>query len=285
MGPKNQGYIQLFIYSVLAGCIGIFVKLTHGMGAFEVLFFRAGIAAISILLFIIVQRRFSEISPVDAPRTLLIIAMQGLNLGLYFWALQYISVSNAVFLLYTAPVFSAILARVFLNEKIEKDTLIGIAAAIAGIVLIVNPSTISFGSEQLLGNLLGLGAGFFYAAMAVAAKPLLQKVSGYYMVFWQYFGIAMACAFSLTPSTFAAAAVNWWQLLGLGVLCTAIGYVLFMNGIRVVKAQHVFIITSSETIVATALGALILNEIPSWLALAGAALILYGAYRITRKSR
>ncbi len=281
---RAHGYARLLAYSALAAFIGIFVKLMSGIAPIEILFFRMAVAGVCVAAFVLVRGKTSELSLVELPRTLLVVVFQGLNTGLYITALQYVPVSNAVFLLYTAPVFSVILARVFLNERIEPRTILGIAAATVGTLLIVNPSSLALGSDALLGNLLALGAGFSFAAMAAVSKSLSQKVSSAYVPFWQYIGVAAFCIFFLSPSSLSAGIANWWQLLGLGFLSTAVAYILFMQGVKLVKAQHVFIITSVETVFATGLAALILHEMPSWLALLGAAFILAGAYAITKGS-
>ena len=86
-------------------------------------------------------------------------------------------------MLYTAPIFSVVLAKYFLKEKIEKKTLWGLFLAVVGIAFILDPRTFSFSSRETIGNLLGLCSGFSYAMMALIAKPVLKKVSGYYVAF------------------------------------------------------------------------------------------------------
>jgi len=40
---------------------------------------------------------------------------------------------------------------------------------------------------------------FFYAAMALTAKPIMKKKSGFYTAFWQYFVISLMFLFFVRP--------------------------------------------------------------------------------------
>ncbi|HLC69361.1 MAG TPA: EamA family transporter [Candidatus Bilamarchaeaceae archaeon] len=282
MGEERRGYLELILYSVFAGVVGVFVKLVENLDTYSLIFFRAGIAAIFILLVILFQRRIKELGIVHSGKTLLVGIFQGLSIFLYFTSLLQTTVSNAVFLLYTAPIFSVILAKFFLKEKIEKETLIGIFITLLGIIFILDPTTFSFDSNQTIGNLIALGSGFFYSAMALTAKPVLKTKSGYYVAFWQNIIISLMFILFLKVNPVSAISTNWWQLGIIGILSTGIAFILFMEGVRKVKAQKIFIVTALEPLAGTVLALILLAEIPSILTIAGAILILYGVYRTTK---
>jgi drug/metabolite transporter (DMT)-like permease len=203
-------------------------------------------------------------------------------IALIMSALRLTSVSNALFLLYTAPVFTVLLARTFLKEAITAKTALGIALALVGIFFIVDPTNLSLQSTHTLGNLMALGAGLALAAMTVAAKPLSQKVSGYYIVFWQYLVITVLALPFVRPAMLDAVLVNWWQLGGLGVICTGIAFLWYMRGVRSVPAQHVLIVASLEPLVGSLIAAVFLREAITHLTLLGALFIMAGAYGVAR---
>ena len=68
----------------------------------------------------------------------------------------------------------------------------------------------------------------------------------------------------------------------MGVLCTGIAFVLFMEGLKRVKAQKVLIVATVEPLAGTLAALLVLKEVPSFLTIIGAVLIIYGVYRVTR---
>ncbi len=283
MKSEQRGYVELIIFSLLAGTVGTFVKLIQNMDVYTILFFRAAIATLFIFGVVLFRKNIKELYLAYPFRTFLVGFIQGLALFFYFASVLKTSVSNAIFLLYTAPIFSVIFAKIFLKEKIEKETIIGIIVTLAGIIFIIDPRTFSFSSGQTLGNLLGLASGLFYSAMALTAKPLMKNKSGYYVAFWQYLVISVMFLFFLNIKSSAVIAVNLWKLLVIGIICTGIAFILFMEGARKVKAQKIFIVTSLEPLAGTIFALFVLNEIPSPIAIIGGVLILYGVYVTTSK--
>lgn len=275
----NNGYLELIIFSILSGTVGVFVKLSHNLDVYTIIFFRAIIAALFILLVVIIQKKLSELSIVSPYKTILVAVLQGLSFLCYFAAIIKTSVTNAVFLLYTAPVFTIILARIFLKEKIQKKTIIGLLITLAGIIFILDPRTFSFSSAETVGNILGLAGGFFYASMTITAKSVMKKTSGYYMAFWQYLIISILFVFFLKKQPASNILINWWILLIIGIVCTGIAFLFFMSGVKKTKAQEIFIITALEPLSGTTFAIIILREMPTIMIIIGAALILFGVYR------
>lgn len=285
MKTELKGYFELTIYAILAGAVGVFVKLVNGLDANSIVFFRAIIATVFILIAVISLKKLKELYIFQPKRTLLVGVFQGLSIFLYFSAILSTSVSNAVFLLYSAPVFSVIMAKFFLKEEIEKETIIGIFITLLGIIFLLDPTTFSFESNQTIGNTLALGAGFFYAAMAMTAKPITKTKSGYYLAFWQYLIISAMFLIFIKTESLDRILPNWWQIGIIGILCTGIAFILFMEGIKKVKAQKIFIITALEPLSGTILALIILKESLSIYTIVGALLILYGVYRTTKPKK
>ncbi len=282
MSVSKHGYLSLVYYALCNGFVGVFVKLTHELDTLSLVFFRAAIAAVFIGLVCVLLRQGGALRLQDPRTTLLVGLLQGMMMALIMGALRRTSVSNALFLLYTAPVFAVWFARVFLKEPIAATTWPAMGLAVLGVLCIVDPRTLSLDAHHALGNLMALGAGCLLAVMTIVAKPLAQKVSVYYIVFWQYLVIAvLALPFLRMPAP-AVVLSNWWQLAGLGVVCTGIAYLWYMRGVRSVPAQNVLIVATLEPLVGTALAAVILREAYSYLTLVGAVFIMIGAYGVTR---
>src|SRR3989338_5256944 len=283
MQPEQKGYLELIIFSLLAGTVGTFVKLIQSMDVYTILFFRAGIATLFIFAIVLFRKNLKELYLAYPFRTFLVGFIQGLALFFYFASILKTSVSNAIFLLYTAPIWSVIFAKLFFKEEIKKETIVGIIITLAGIIFIIDPRNFSFNSSQTLGNILGLASGLLYSGMAMTAKPILKKRSGYYVAFWQYLIIAIMFVFFLNIKSSNVIVENWWKLLVIGIICTGIAFILFMEGVRKVKAQKIFIVTSLEPLAGSIFALFVLGEIPSSFAIIGAALILYGVYVTTSK--
>lgn len=282
-GHKHQsnGYLELILFSIFAGIVGVMVKMVKGLDVNTIIFFRASIAVVFIFIVVLFMKRAKELSLQYPVQTMLVGVFQGLCFVFYFGSIMQTSVSNAIFLLYTAPIFTVIFAAIFLHEKIEKETIIGMLITLAGIIFILDPRTFSFNSTQTIGNLFGLLAGALYAAMAVTAKPLMKKVSGYYVVFWQCVITALMFIFFVRIESTAVLISNWGKLLIIGIVCTGIAFILFMQGLQKVAAQKVFVITALEPLAGTIAALIVLSEMPSYMTIIGAVLIIYGVYRMT----
>ena len=64
--------------------------------------------------------------------------------------------------------------------------------------------------------------------------------------------------------------------LWLGAVPTALAYILFAHGLRVLPASEVATLPLAEPVTAAALGAIVLGERPGALAVAGIALVIAG---------
>ena len=105
-----------------------------------------------------------------------------------------------------------------INKGWKLETIVGIFITLAGIILVPDPRTFYISSKETVGNLMGLCAGFCYAAIALSAKPVLKNTSGYYAVFWQHLIGTIMFLFFIDAESFYGLYANWWQLLVIGIL-------------------------------------------------------------------
>ena len=77
----------------------------------------------------------------------------GLANPLFIVAMTHTTVANALFTISSAPLITAVLARVFLKEKITRSTVIAVLIAMSGIALMVGDGVVS---GAVFGSLLSL---------------------------------------------------------------------------------------------------------------------------------
>jgi len=134
-------------------------------------------------------------------------------------------------------------------------------------------------SVSLPGVALAVTAGGAYATYTLAAKRLLASGHAPETVMAAAFGLG---ALALTPVL--AASGPGWLLHGdgirlalfLGVVPTALAYVLFARGLRRLTASETATLTLAEPLTAGALGAIVLAEPLTAMSVAGAGLVLAG---------
>ena len=172
----------------------------------------------------------------------------------------------------SGPVFAGLLAR----EPLTPRWTIATTLAVAGVALLVAAGS---GAEIDPGGVaLALGAGLSYATYTVAAKRLLAA-HGPEAVMARLFGfgaVLLAPVLIVNGLGAVGSAGGVAMVVFLGVVPTALAYVLFARGLRHLPAGEVATLTLAEPVTATALGVLVLAERPGAVALLGVALVLAG---------
>ncbi|HKW94780.1 MAG TPA: EamA family transporter [Methylomirabilota bacterium] len=227
--------------------------------------------------------RDPERRPWPAVADLPLCATLGLAMAAYqvcfFRAVTLIGVAAAALLaICSAPLIIAILAALFLGERLLPLVRLSLGMAVAGTaLLVIGPRGLGeIAGHFGLGALLALGAGVSYAVYAVAAKGLLARVTPLAVSALTF---ALAAVF-LAPALLAEAAparaiaTGWPLLLYLGLGPTAVAYALFTTGLRRVPATAAGIVSLLEPLTATTLGLLVFGERLGAIGVTGAALLL-----------
>jgi len=277
--------VLLTIYSLLTGLGGYFVKITHGINAQQILFFRAFFASIFLIGVAVFSKKIKELKFRYPVNTVLMALVQGLSIFFYYLALERTSIANSLLLLYTAPVFSVILSAIFLHEKIESKTLFAIIFSFLGVLIVTDPSKIRIDPQQFYGSLFALLGGFFYSAMAISSKSLTHKTTPLYAAFWQYFLIFLIWFFLALPIKVSLIKTNLIPLLYLGWMAGGLAFLLYMKGIKMVKGQIIQVITMLEIPVGALSGVILLNEKLTSNTIIGGILILFGVFIVSSKNK
>lgn len=194
----------------------------------------------------------------------------------FFAGVQSIGVATGTLLtIGSGPVFAGLLAAVLLRERPEASWLVATGLCVAGLGLLSGAG----GDVRPLGVLLALGAGLAYAAYTVAAKHLMSAGRGSSEVMASAFGLG---GLLLLP-VLATQPLGWLATPGgvalagyLGLVTTALAYVLFGRGLAVLPAGPVTTLVLAEPLVATALGVGLLDERLGAAGATGALLVLAG---------
>ena len=195
----------------------------------------------------------------------------------------HISSSLAAILVATVPLFVALLATRFdHSERPTVTRLVGMLIGLVGVVALVGID-IGGKGDELLGALAILLVAFLYAIGPMIVKRRLSDVDPLGPVAASL-GIAalLVTPFALvslpdsTPSadTFASIAV-------LGLLCSALAFLLFFRLIAEIGPGRATVITYINPVVALALGVVVLDESITTGVVVGLLLILAGSWLST----
>ncbi len=84
---------------------------------------------------------------------------------------------NTALIIATVPIWTAILAHVFLNEKLRLFAWIGLLIAVIGTVIVAFQKGVSTETRHLWGNLVVLAAALLWAGGTIYSRPLLNRIS------------------------------------------------------------------------------------------------------------
>jgi len=181
----------------------------------------------------------------------------------FFWAIDTTTVAVAIVVVYLGPVAIAALSPKILGEPLRASSLISLAVALGGVILVARPH----GGATLEGVIAALVAAATFAAMVLIGKPAAQAVGGLKLA-----GLQMTVA-ALVSTPWAMSALpeiasHWWQISILGIGLTGIGLVIYWSLISVLPVTTIAITSYIEPASAVVWAAVFLSEpgdLWSWL--------------------
>jgi drug/metabolite transporter (DMT)-like permease len=202
-----------------------------------------------------------------------------------FLALDLTTVGRSSLIMYSMPVWFAVLAHFGLGDRITRPKAIGLALAFAGCALAIffRPDT---GEASLAGDLCALGAAWGWALTAfVARRPVMRAVGPEMQLFWM---VLVSAPILVVASLFFGPLIRNLQpvhLLGLvfqSSVVVAGGFIAWLWLLSVYPSSTVASFSFLTPILALGLGAVILGESVTWPILAALALVAAGIVLINR---
>lgn len=253
-----------------------FVLAKAGLGQFPPIFllaFRFAIAAVVMVW-------FAPLPRAEMPRILIISVVAGaLSYSLTFMALRDIDASLGTILIQLEGPLAALLAVIFLKEKITWLRGFGIFIAFVGAVIIAGQPRLE---GSLLPILMILGGGVTWASGQVLAKTV-SHIGGFRLMTW--------IAVLVTPQLFVASFLfeqdhlavlqaadwkGWLIVLYLGLGMTALGYSIFYRLIGRYSVNQVSPILLLFPAIGVVGSMAVLGEQPTLVTLVGGGVVVTG---------
>ncbi len=192
-------------------------QLQTTMSAFEILFFRSLIGVLAVLPFII-RNGFRDIRATNIKFHSLRAVVQFSAQICWMYGILYLTLSDLTAIEFSVPVFTAVLAVIFLGERMWRHKWIATVIGFAGVLIILQPEGSAFstaGFVMLLGSALYSGSG-------ILVKYLTRTETPQGIIFWMN---SMQLPLGLLPAIFifdwvtpGLADIPWilaWGLAGL----------------------------------------------------------------------
>ncbi len=196
---------------------------------------------------------------------------------------QHVDSSIAAIVIAACPLIVAVLAIWFdHSERVQGLRLAGLFVGFSGVVVLVGVN-LAGSSDEIIGVLAFLGVALGYSIGPMILRRHLAELNPLVVV-----GAALGVASLMlapigisTAPTPAPPATEVISIVVLGVLCTAVAFVIWNRLILEIGAGRALVVTYINPVVALGLGMIILDESPGAGAFAGLILILAGSWLST----
>ncbi|KPU83151.1 membrane protein [Psychromonas sp. PRT-SC03] len=275
--PVGARYMLLsaFAFALMSSCVKL--VSTYGIPVFEIV---AARAIVSVLIsYTDVKRK--KISLWGNNKILLISRGLAGTLALFFiyYALSTLPLAEATLLQYLHPVFTAILAIIFLREKIQLSTVLCISCCLLGLLLIVGTGFASGDAHSLPP--LSVAAAILGALCSAIAYIMVKRLStteDSSVIIFYFPLIAFPIAAILLGSDFVMPNTEALFLLLFVGIFTQIGQVGLTKAMQTEEASKATAYSYIQVVFSIAIGWLFFHESPSIWTLLGGTLIIIGAF-------
>lgn len=276
---KPRYLLELILLAALWGASFLFMRMgAPEFGPVALIALRTGIAALFLFPFILASRKLAQIRP-NAGRLLFVGAVgNALPFCLLSYATLSVSAGYASILNATAPIFAAIVAWVWVGDRLSMTGLAGLFLGFIGVVVMVFDDQGNSADVPVMPVLAGVLATFCYGLGANFSKQKLNHIHPIASAFGSQLGAALTLLpFSvwLWPSKMPGADA-WMAVIILGVASTGIAFILFFRLIANVGVHKTISVTYLIPLFAMIWGMIFLQESITLLMLVGGALILAG---------
>jgi drug/metabolite transporter (DMT)-like permease len=287
----NLGIKYMLFASFLFAIMGAFAKLAaEHMSSLEVVFFR-NLFGVFIIGYTIFKTRTKNIG--GKPFLLFFRGFMGFaSLLAYFYNIAHIPMGDAVTYSKTAPIFTAIFAWIFLNEKLSLSSWIAIFLGFIGIVFIAQPSGVGFSKYDLLGIFSGIGAAFAYTSVRelrnyydtkviVLSFTLVGTIGPMILFILSKYFYIDELDFMMGEFVMPSGVV-WIYVIGLGILGTLSQYYM-TKAYGEAKAGIVSAVSYTNILFSIIIGVMLGDAFPSLLTTLGIVLIVAAGVMVAKE--
>jgi len=272
---------------ILWGSVFPLTKISlRDFAAFDIAFYRVIFASFAML--ILSFRKLGEVKlRKEDVRRLIPLSLCGVIAFYTFlnFGMSYSTPIKASFLVCTYPLFVVLMAPMVVHEKLNLDKVIGVCLGLVGAYLIIGGGQLIdiFDPHTIRGDLILLLASISYAFYPLLTKRLFLTVSlTAEYVTTNIFAFAVPpflilSAISSSPLTIVqASSISVVSVVWLGVMGSAVAFLAFNKGLKVLKASTSVIGLLIIPVVSTILSYIIVGEEITTYKMLGGILVIVG---------
>jgi drug/metabolite transporter (DMT)-like permease len=276
---SNRDRIDLLLLAAVWGFSFLFMRVAvPEFGTFALVELRVGIASLFLVALLALQGKLARLGENKGRMVLLGAVNSAIPFSLFAFAAYFITAGTAAVLNASAPLFAAVVAYLWLKDRMTPARVAGLAIGFSGVVVLLwdkiafngNGTSWALAATLVASLCYGIAANYTKkhfagtdptvnaAGSLIGATLLLLPMS---IVYWP----------QTTPSL-----VSWGSAIGLGVVCTAFAYILYFRLIERAGPTKAIAVTYLVPVFGMLWGGLFLGETVSAGMLIACAVILFG---------
>jgi len=289
-----RGYIFVALSGILSGLLvfGGQIFINQGLSVYEISILPYLIVSLVLLPFFLSSKKYR---PKGNP---LIWILYGISSGATI-LLQYgalilgVPVAIVVLLLYTQPLWTLLISRLFLKEKITKRGVFACILVFLGVVILVNPFNVA-GVKNYLGIVVALVGGLTLSGWIVLGSFVSKKNN--HPISIKFTETTLAIIFilllypvlasikhpELTNLSFILSAKIWIYLALYAIFAILINHIFYYIGAKKILTVSAGVIMLLEPIVAAILSVIFLKQALTANLIIGGILILAANYLVIK---
>ena len=205
----------------------------------------------------------------------------------FYAAVNHLPLAEATVIHHISPILTAVIAALWLGEKLEGRVLLGMTLAFAGVVMIAQPTTL-FGVEAHTADvpwryvLVGV-LGALFASFAYAAVRKLGATEPPILVVFYFPAVAVPVSLPFAISEWVWPDAEGWLLLVSVGAATQAAQLALTKGLARERAGRATSVGYLQIAFAVAFGAALFNQVPGPWSWSGIALVISSVFFAQRR--
>ena len=287
---KTKAFIYIVVAGLLWGTSGLFAHYMtpYGFHPLQITAIRGTVSLFVMLAFVLLFRR-SALKV--KPKQLLLYALCGaclyLTAAAYFTAMQMTSVSTAVVLMYTSPIYVVAVSVAFFGERMTVSKLFSVLGMLVGCVLVSGALTgLAF---DVLGIVIGVFSGITYAGYNIFSKLAMRggdsslSLTVYAFLFMSLIACIVSPPWEIVLVAAKAPLETLPLCIGIGIVTFILPNFLYTTALGELPAGIASALSIVEPMAATVFSVIVLGDSIDLFAGVGIALILLATVMLGRE--
>ena len=287
----DRGVLYMFMASFFFAIMGAFAKLSsESMSSLEVVFFR-NVFGVALVGYAVYKRPMKQAG--GKPWLLFFRGFMGfVALLAFFYNIAHIPLGDAMTFSKTSPIFTAIFAWMFLEERMSKTGWFAVFVGFVGIVFITQPTGLTFSKTDLLGIFSGVGAALAYTSVRELKKyydtraivlsfMIIGTVGPLILLLLSPYTNAVELDFMLGKFVMPSGIV-WLHVMGMGLFAT-LAQLYMTKAYGESQAGIVGAVSYTNIVFSIGVGLLLGDVLPDFITLFGIILIIISGILVVKK--